>query len=42
MSNTFDYRFTFYMEPREDVPVEFGNAYDQLNQTLGSGFGQHL
>jgi len=36
MSNSWDYRFTFYIETRKDVAVEFGNAYAQVNQTLGS------
>jgi len=33
MSNTWDYRFAFHVETREDVPVEFRSTYDQLLET---------
>ena len=33
MSNTWDYRFAFHIETREDVPVEFRSAYDRLLET---------
>jgi hypothetical protein len=30
MSNTWEYRFAFHVETREDVPVEFRSTYDRL------------
>jgi len=35
MSNTWDYRFAFRVERRDDVPAEFRGAYDRLVGTCG-------
>jgi hypothetical protein len=35
MSNTWDYRFAFRAERRDDVPVEFRGAYDRLLEAWG-------
>ena len=35
MSNTWDYRFAFRVERRDDVPVEFRVSYDRLVGTCG-------
>jgi hypothetical protein len=35
MSNTWDYRFAFRVERRDDVPIEFRGAYDRLVGTWG-------
>ena len=36
MSNTWDYRFAFRVEGRDDVPAEFRGTYDRLLGTCGS------
>jgi len=33
MSNTWEYRFAFHIETREDVPIEFRSAYERLLET---------
>jgi len=35
MSNTWDYRFAFRTERRDDVPIEFRGAYDRLLEAWG-------
>ncbi len=35
MSNTWDYRFAFRVERRDDVPIEFRGAYDRLLEAWG-------
>jgi len=35
MSNTWDYRFAFRVERRDDVPAEFRSMYDRLLGTCG-------
>ena len=35
MSNTWDYRFAFRVERRDDVPAEFRNMYERLLVTCG-------
>ena len=35
LSNTWDYRFAFPVERRDDVPAEFRRSYDRLLETCG-------
>ena len=35
LSNTWDYRFAFRVERRDDVPAEFRRSYDRMLETFG-------